>query len=342
MMNTTKTVTSPSGHPVLSIAVPSYNVEKYLEKGLESFADARLSEKLEVLIVNDGSTDSTETIAQRYVDAQPTIFRLINKQNGGHGSAVNAGIEHATGKYFRIVDGDDWVNTDNLVKLIELLETTDSDIVVDQKREVHMVTGETQLFEFPTYIKAADQQSFEEVCLVEDVESYISIHTLSVKTDLLHKHQLRLLEGIFYVDYEYLVKTTCNVKTITFIDLEIYQYLIGNVNQSVAGQNYVKRYDQHQKVIRELLDFYSKNTFDKTITQYLEKKIELLINTQYNILLIFDTDRSRGRTRAREFKTWLTNTYPSFASKTNSRYRQARILGRLGVDKDRLDRLMGR
>ena len=135
---------------ILSVAVPSYNVEQYMNKCLDSFSDKRLQDGLEVLIVNDGSTDRTKEIAESYVERFPLIFKLINKENGGHGSAVNAGIANATGKYFRIVDGDDWVDTDNLVQLLQLLADTNTDLVVDEKREVHMVTGNTQFY--PLYI----------------------------------------------------------------------------------------------------------------------------------------------------------------------------------------------
>ena len=99
---------------ILSIAVPSYNVEKYLDKCLTSFSDERFNDRLEVIVVNDGSKDNTQQIAEGYIARFPRIFRLINKENGGHGSAVNAGIENATGKYFRIVEGDDWAKTDNM------------------------------------------------------------------------------------------------------------------------------------------------------------------------------------------------------------------------------------
>ena len=124
----------------LSVAVPCYNVEKYLHKCLDSFSDDRLRQDLEVLIIDDGSTDSTAEIAREYVERYPDIFRLIQKENGGHGSAVNAGIANATGRYFRIVDGDDWVHTDNLIALIGLLKDTETDLVVDQKTKVDMTT----------------------------------------------------------------------------------------------------------------------------------------------------------------------------------------------------------
>ncbi|MCL1797531.1 MAG: glycosyltransferase family 2 protein [Eggerthellaceae bacterium] len=327
---------------ILTIAMPCYNVEAYLERGLTSLADERFEGKLEVLIINDGSTDTTEHIAARFVASHPSIFRLINKENGGHGSAINAGIAHASGTYFRIVDGDDWVATDNLAALLDQLASATCDIVIDMKREVDMQTEDSQLIALPSYVETGRCLNFSEVCNQQDTESFISIHTLNIKTSLLKKHGIRILEGIFYVDYEYIVKSTCLAETVKFVPLEIYQYLVGNANQSVAAENFVKRFRQHETMVKEMLRFAENSPFENSIQQYLERKVQLVIHTHYNILLIFDTDRKRGARRAKEFRSWLQSQYPRFAAITNRRYYQALVLHKLGFDYKRLNRFMGR
>lgn len=327
---------------LLSIAVPCYNVEKYLRKGLESYFDERLKDNLEVLIVNDGSSDSTEKIAREYVEKCPEIFRLINKENGGHGSAVNAGIENAVGKYFRVIDGDDWVHTENLVIFLEKLREIDTDMVIDEKREVHMVTGKTKLFPIPSYVPVDQSCSFEEICTREDIGSYIMIHTLSVKTELLKNNKIKLQEHVFYVDYEFIVKATCLCQTAIFFALEIYQYLVGNVNQSVSSQNYVKRYGHHDIVTKELLRYEKEQGFTGKRGEYLERKVNLIIHTQYNISLIFNKDRRAGRKQAEEFRKFLKENYPDHERKTRKRYYEALTLHFLGVDSEKLDKIMGR
>ena len=327
---------------LLSIAVPCYNVEKYLRKGLESYFDERLKDNLEVLIVNDGSSDSTEKIAREYVEKCPEIFRLINKENGGHGSAVNAGIENAVGKYFRVIDGDDWVHSENLVIFLEKLREIDTDMVIDEKREVHMVTGKTKLFPIPSYVAVDQSCSFEEICTREDIGSYIMIHTLSVKTELLKNNKIKLQEHVFYVDYEFIVKATCLCQTAIFFALEIYQYLVGNVNQSVSSQNYVKRYGHHDIVTKELLRYEKEQGFTGKRGEYLERKVNLIIHTQYNISLIFNKDRRAGRKQAEEFRKFLKENYPDHERKTRKRYYEALILHFLGVDSEKLDKIMGR
>lgn len=327
---------------ILSIAVPSYNVEQYLEKGLSTYADNRFDETLEILVVNDGSTDGTAEIAKKYVEQYPKIFRLINKENGGHGSAVNAGIDHAAGKYFRVIDGDDWVNTENLVRLIERLKSLDSDIVIDEKREINMVTGAAQHFPIPDYVEKNKILRFEDICTKEDIGSFIMIHTLSVKTEILQNADIHLLEHVFYVDYEYIVKATCLAQTIEFIDMEIYQYLVGNVSQSVSSGNYVKRISHHEAVTKEMLRFYAAQDFRGNRKAYLERKVELIINTHYNIAWIFNKNRKEGAAQAKEFRAFLKREYPQFDKKTTKRYYTAAILHYLGVDAEKLNKIMGR
>ena len=106
---------------ILTVTIPSYNVEAYLEDCLESFVNSEVMDDIEVLIVNDGSSDNTVKIAQRYVDKYENTFRLINKENGGHGSTINTGVREAKGKYFKVVDGDDWVDTRSFIHLVKVL-----------------------------------------------------------------------------------------------------------------------------------------------------------------------------------------------------------------------------
>lgn len=326
---------------LLTVAVPSYNVEQYLNQCLDSFADDRLKAGLEVIIVDDGSQDRTAEIAREYVEKYPEIFRLISKENGGHGSAVNTGMDHATGKYFRIVDGDDWVHTDNMVKLLEVLEKSESDIVVDEKREVHMVTGDTQFFPLPDSVGRDWEYEFTDICEKPEVIDCMMMHTMNTKTELLRANAIHLLEHIFYVDYEYIVKATTCAKTVTFVDLEIYQYLVGNVNQSVNHQNYVRRYDHHDKVTREMCAFADAYEGDEKIAAYLARRVCLIIHTHMNISLIFNENRKEGLAQAKEFRSYLKEKHPHFFELTAKRYRTARLLHTLGVDHHKLQKLKG-
>ena len=119
-----------TANPVLSIIVPAYNVQQYIEKCAVSLMNHRNCHKTEIIIVNDGSSDDTSRIAHNLAEQSSGIIKVIDKQNGGHGSTINEGIKAAKGKYFRLVDGDDWVDGENLARLIDKLETEEADIVL--------------------------------------------------------------------------------------------------------------------------------------------------------------------------------------------------------------------
>ncbi|EOS69041.1 hypothetical protein C818_02918 [Lachnospiraceae bacterium MD308] len=114
---------------ILTIAISEYNVEKYLDNILSTILDEQILDKIEILLVNDESKDKTKSIGQQYEKRYPDSIYLINKENGGHGSALNKGIELATGKYFKVVDGDEWVDTKEFIKFVKTLENVESDVV---------------------------------------------------------------------------------------------------------------------------------------------------------------------------------------------------------------------
>lgn len=325
----------------LTVSIAAYNVEAYLDKCLGSFADERLNDGLEVLIVNDGSTDRTVEIATEYVARFPAIFRLIDKKNGGHGSTVNAGMREATGRYFRVVDGDDWVNTENMVTLIDRLASIDSDMVVDEKRTVHMITGEEVPLPLPKDTPYDRAVPFLDYATPEYCD-YYNLHTVMIKTSLLREYHVELREGIFYVDYEFILKSTSRCREVTFLHLDMYRYLIGNVNQSVDSQNYVRRISHHRKMTEEVLRFASDPAFTGACRAYLDRRVALLIHTHYNIAWIYNKDRKQGAAQGRDFRAFLEKNYPQYAKATSKRYHLCRLLHALGVDYDRLQKLMRR
>lgn len=114
----------------MTFSIAAYNVEKYLDKLLKTIICVPNNEMVEVLVVNDGSKDSTAQIAKEYEKNYAGVVRLIDKENGGHGSTINRGIKEAKGKYFKAIDGDDWVDSEALEKLLNDLTQIDSDLVL--------------------------------------------------------------------------------------------------------------------------------------------------------------------------------------------------------------------
>ena len=320
--------------PVLTVAMPCYNVARYLERGLASFDDARLEGLVELIVVDDGSTDTTASIAQTFVERRPQVFRLISKPNGGHGSAVNAGLAQARGTYFRVVDGDDWVDTDELVRFAQLLAQVTSDLVVDVKTEVDMATMFPRVFPLPAELVQGGSCDLESVCMLDAFAPNVMIHTLTARVAYLRSISLHLLEKTFYEDLEFVVKATLDAADVEFVDTRVYQYLVGNASQSVADEGYVRRWDDHTRVCEELLALLSarKDNLSPIRLAYLQRRCALLSNTHYNIALIFDKDRARGARRAKAYRAALRANHPDVARLSDSHYRKAMVLHVLGVD----------
>lgn len=234
----------------LTISVAAYNVEKTLEKTLASFNNPKIYNDLEVLIVDDGSTDNTKDIAKKYEKLAPNTFRYIYKENGGHGSTINKGMELATGKYFKVVDGDDWVDTDSLVTFINYLKQQDSDLVLTNHVEV-----------YPNYSKKINlvdgMQPNKSYTWDDNIDiKRVVLHTLTVKTSLLRKNNVHITEKCFYVDVEFVVWAAYVSHTITYFDLYLYMYRLGESNQSVAKTNMLKNIKMQEKVSYSLVKRY--------------------------------------------------------------------------------------
>ena len=133
---------------VLSIVVPSYNAEQYLPETIPTMLSISNLDKLEIIIVNDGSKDNTLAMAQNLQLKYPDTIVIVDKENGGHGSTINSGIQVATGKYFKVVDADDWVESDNLSKLIEYLDSVDDDEVISPFIRVYTDLDKEVLYEY--------------------------------------------------------------------------------------------------------------------------------------------------------------------------------------------------
>lgn len=268
---------------ILTVVIPAYNVEKYIEKCLSSFENEEVLSKIEVLIVNDGSNDATPQLAQRFCEKYPDTFRLINKENGGHGSTINLGAKEALGVYFKVVDGDDWVDTKRLPQFISMLEHADADIVAND-----FICVEDETWKQLEHRKVSLQNQYGKVCTFADIvnEPMMTIHALTIKTQIIRNNPIALDEKCFYEDMEYDLYPVPYVKTIYFDKTPLYQYRLGRAGQSVDMKMMQKRRDQHMRVINSLFSYYEKHSkMEKYQKKYMEKGIVEITDNQYQIYL---------------------------------------------------------
>ncbi|MCR5669373.1 MAG: glycosyltransferase family 2 protein, partial [Butyrivibrio sp.] len=190
---------------LLSIAVPCYNSQDYMEKCIDSLLVG--GEEVEILIVDDGSKDRTAEIADRYEREYPTICKAIHKPNGGHGSAVNAGIEHATGLYFKVVDSDDWVKEIAYRKILSTLaELAGGEKQLDLliSNFVYNKVGEKRhkVMRYNTMFPIEQLFTWKDIKRIPKGR-YLLMHSVIFRTKLLRQCGLRLPEHTFYVDNIY-------------------------------------------------------------------------------------------------------------------------------------------
>ena len=256
---------------ILSIVIPTYNVEKYLRRCLDSLVyDESVLEDIELLVVNDGSKDNSLEIAKEYEKKYPKTIRVIDKENGGHGSTINEGLKVAKGEYFRVIDSDDWVNIDEFADYIRELKKCKADIVLTNFNKELLYSGEIQTFDYKNlqYNKEYDLNDFD-YSILEDAYFYMA--TSTIKTEKLRKAKLHLDEKTFYVDMEYILLPFLEMDSMIYLDFNIYRYFIGRAEQSVNIQSFVKNRAHHEKVVRRLLDFYKSIPDKEHKKEYIRK-----------------------------------------------------------------------
>lgn len=240
---------------LLSFTIPCYNSQDYMEKCIDSILPG--GEDVEIIIVDDGSTDRTAEIADAYAQKYPTIVRAIHQENGGHGEAVNTGMRNATGLYFKVVDSDDWVDAQAyekvLAKLRELVESGDNPDM--------FLANYVYEKEGVKHKKVMRQTGFPTDCLFtwNDIHHiykghYILMHSVIYRTRLLRDCGLELPSHTFYVDNIYVYKPLPYVRKIYYMDVDFYRYFIGREDQSVNESMMIRRIDQQIKVNKIMLD----------------------------------------------------------------------------------------
>ena len=240
----------------ISFAIPCYNSEAYMEKAINSILVG--GEDVEIIVVNDGSKDGTQEIAERYQEKYPTIVKAVAKPNGGHGDAVNCGLAHATGKYFKVVDSDDWVDEEALLKILDTIKG-----FVKDESEVDMVIAnyvyEKVGMTHKKVIRYDNVLPENQIFKWEDIghfrlDQYILMHSVIYRTEMLKLCQLELPKHTFYVDNIYVYYPLPHVRTLYYMNVDLYRYFIGREDQSVNEKVMISRIDQQIRVNKIMID----------------------------------------------------------------------------------------
>lgn len=276
----------------ITFAVPCYNSESYMSHCIDTLLTG--GEDVEILIINDGSKDNTKKIAEEYQKKYPNIIKAINKENGGHGSGVNKGLELASGLYYKVVDSDDWIDEESLKKVLETLkklkkEKTLIDMMVvnyvyerqNEKKEIHYkhTLPENEVF------------GWEKVGHFKK-DAYLLMHSVIYNTKFLRSTGVKLPEHTFYVDNIFVYFPLPKIKTMYYLNVPFYRYFIGREDQSVNESIMIKRIDQQIFVTKTMIDFFNPYDYwdsNKRCAKYLIHYIDIMMSVSTILLQVSNT-----------------------------------------------------
>ena len=286
----------------ITFTVPCYNSESYMSRCIKSLLVCK--DEVEIVIIDDGSTDRTGAIANEYAVKYPASVKVIHKRNGGHGSGVNAGLKAASGKYFKVVDSDDWLDPECLKKVLKQMKAweksgTEVDMVVCNYVYDHLYEGRQKTMRFCNVFESGKVQTWEETGVFHPSQ-YLIMHSLIYRTDILRSSGVCLPEHMFYVDNIFANQPLPFVSTIGYLNLDLYHYFLGREDQSVNETVLKSRIDQQiyvTKTIAQCLDLEEIRRQHPKLADYLVKNISVMMAiSSIHLLLINSREALDKRT----------------------------------------------
>ncbi|MCQ2163643.1 MAG: glycosyltransferase family 2 protein [Bacteroidales bacterium] len=249
-------------------------MERYLDNCLKSLLISEGLDQVEVLIINDGSRDSSSDIAKYYIEQYPNVFSLIEKENGNYGSCINRGIKEASGKYIKILDADDSFDTDSFSKFLHFLNGTDADLIISS---FWIVNSEGEMIKRIDYkFKNGITMPFSNVCSTELFRNNIQMHAVTYRLSILRDLNYRQTEGISYTDQQWICIPMIGIKTVAFIDEPVYKYLVGRDGQTMDLSVKARSIGQIAKCsigMIQMYESYKPSRCDSNLLVYLHARI---------------------------------------------------------------------
>ncbi len=325
----------------VTFGIAAYNAEKYLDKCLSSFLCGEVLEQIEVLVINDGSSDRTEQIAKSFEEKYPGVFRVISQENKGHGGALNTAVSQAAGKYFKPVDADDWVVTENLPKYVKCLEKTEVDVVINSYHTINLTNGKTQAFSVES-AKCGVPISIEELAeCYSEIAPCCSFHGITYHTGFYRNIGFHLTEKVFYEDNEYAIIPFFHAETVMLLPFYFYEYQIGNGEQSVAFHNQVKRIGHLETVIQAILSYQKLHDWKTPGGKaYYYQKFSTVVVSYYAIAFVKNPNKKEGRRLAEQFYCRIEASDPLLNKTASKKIQTLRLFNRLHFPASQYERIM--
>lgn len=241
---------------IISIVIPSYNMEDYLSRSVGSLLDDRINDYIEIIIVNDGSTDSTGRIAREYSTKYPQSIVAYDKPNGHYGSAVNAGISLANGKYIKVLDADDWFDKENFVNFVINLRDKETADVIFTRWSINDTSKGVVSHSLESKNKIGEKMDIKDIVWDSRPYSFYSFYGITYLTDLLKRIDYHQTEGVCYTDTEYSLYPLLKAQNAMFLDLDVYQYFIGRDGQTITKEAIKKNIGHLFKIYTRMVESF--------------------------------------------------------------------------------------
>lgn len=291
----------------ITFAVPCYNSEDYMRRCVDSLLAG--GRDVEIILINDGSSDGTAKIADEYQLRYPDIVRVVHKANGGHGSGVNKGLELAGGIYYKVVDSDDWLDQNSYKKLLDRIRVFCSDRRTESIGDIpdlfvcnyvydHLDEGTRRSINYRNIFPTEKMCGWNEIGRFKPSQ-YLIMHSLMFRTDILRKSGVKLPEHTFYVDNLFSYQPLPYVKKIYYMDVDLYHYYLGRDDQSVNEKVLMKRIDQQIRVTEMVAKCVDLNEVKKKypkLASYMTRNISIMLSiSSIHLLLIATSEAQRKR-----------------------------------------------
>ncbi|MBQ2361199.1 MAG: glycosyltransferase family 2 protein [Prevotella sp.] len=287
---------------LLTVVVPVYKVEKYINKCLDSLVvPDKQMERLEVLAVNDGTPDNSALMAKEYEKKYPQTFKVIDKENGGHGSAWNRGVAEATGKYIKFLDSDDWFDNEDFSKLINRLEVCTADVVFCNLDKHYQKQG------YVRHLKLSELNDGE-IMRIADYDwpnwhndsKVFDFWYCTYRTSMIKSVHPLFLEKIFYDDAILFIAPMILGETFTYFDLNIYHYLLGREGQTMNISSQIAHAKDYIKVCKSMIAFAEQHNYEEdNKKKFVNMRINIYIRNTFiwlNYLPKSEIDEAMERT----------------------------------------------
>ena len=263
---------------LLTITVPCYNSQDYMRKCIDSLLPG--GERLEIIIIDDGSTDDTGAIADDYAARYPEIVRVIHQENGGHGEGINQGLRHASGRYFKTVDSDDWLSED-FGRFLEVLEDCEkqggADLLVTNYYYEHADGKGNRSINFSNALPEGRIFTWGETKPFR-LDQILMVHSCTFRTELLRQTGVVLPKHTFYEDNFFVLANLPGTERIRYLNADLYRYFIGRAGQSVQLESLTKRYDhQIRASLLSFTSFHLDDIPDKRKKAYLRHELFIML-----------------------------------------------------------------